>query len=282
MRTNLSLTMEFLQTHPENVAIILEKFPPEETVELLKQFPPNTVIAPVLQWMDISTGAECLRLLSDEYITEIFVAIPLHLCARLLRQLEKTERDRLLTLASEKTKESLILLLKYPEDTAGGIMDPQIFSLPEDISVDEAKKRVQNNLQRLIYYIYVINRSHQLVGVLNLKELFSSPPKEYLVTVMKKPVDRISVNTPSNATLSHPGWLYFPTLPVVDGKDILLGVIHYKTKCQLETNISSKLSGAMTTAAALGELYWLGGSSLFSGLINAFFNLSTKLDNREK
>ena len=73
MRAELSLTKEFLQTHPENAAIILERFPPEETVALLKQFPPHTVISHVLQRMDISTGSECLRLFPDEYIAEILV-----------------------------------------------------------------------------------------------------------------------------------------------------------------------------------------------------------------
>ena len=49
-------------------------------------------------------------------------------------------------------------LLRYHEDTAGALMDPRTIALPEDVKVNEARKRVQREPHDLQYYVYVVDR----------------------------------------------------------------------------------------------------------------------------
>ena len=55
-----------------------------------------------------------------------------------LHHVEPEKRDAMLAGIPEEAARQLKALLEYPEDTAGGMMDPQVVSIPIDVTVQEA------------------------------------------------------------------------------------------------------------------------------------------------
>ena len=73
----------------------------------------------------------------------------------------------------------------------------------------------------------------------------------------------------------NPGWREFHTLPVVDEKGIFLGAIDYRTIRRLEQDIIKPAhhSPLNETAAAMGELFWVGLSGFVKGAASALSRL---------
>src|SRR5205809_839878 len=78
----------------------------------------------------------------------------------------------------------------FPPDTAGGIMTTQVTALYEHITVENAVmllRRLNEELEQM-FYVYVINRRGQLVGVLSMRDLILARPESPLTKIMIKNV----------------------------------------------------------------------------------------------
>ena len=283
MNTNRQLCHAFMKSHPVDAAITLERFPPEETAALLQQLPSQIAAAQILEHMDPISAAACLGLWAPENISEILTALPLYTSVRLLRNMEDKIRNNVLTQASVEISGSISILLQYPENTAGSLMDPNILMLPEDLSVGEAWKRVQRFPQYVFYYIYVVTRSRRLAGVFDLRELMLASRHAPLTSIMTKTVARISARTGREALLSSPDWYRFYALPVVDEDNILLGAIRFETiqhlKRQGDPGQSKDLLAAFMN---LGELYWQSIFGLMKGCASITNSITPQLYKKGK
>ena len=117
-------------------------------------------------------------------------------------------------------------LLKYDEDTAGGIMVTEIFSLREDLTVREAIEAVQQAEDvEMVFYVYVTNEHNHLVGVLSLRQLLTVSPAKQLKDIMI--TDVISVRTDMDQEeVAHLVARYnILAIPVVDEANKLQGII---------------------------------------------------------
>jgi Mg/Co/Ni transporter MgtE len=194
--------------------------------------------------------------------------LPLDLAASILRRMNGPERAPLLAALPEKTSAALSALLRYADHTAGALMDPAVLSLPHDIHANEARNLIRRSGQRLLYYVYLVDREHRLVGVVNLPQLLFADPHESLTSLMKTPVARLPARADGPAILAHPGWNHWHDLPVVDDHEVLLGMIRYETFRRLQQAAAPnlQLKEALGLALGVGELYWM----VAAGLIESF------------
>jgi magnesium transporter len=104
----------------------------------------------------------------------------------LLQECEEPDKEQLLQLLDEATRRDVSALLAYEEDKAGGLMSPRFARLRPESSVDEAITYLRKQTEGLetIYYLYVLNHQQYLLGVLSLRELFSSDPNRLVREIM--------------------------------------------------------------------------------------------------
>lgn len=267
METERLLSQAFLESHPREAAPRLERLPPDEAAALLQEVAP-AVAGAALQRMGLPNGAACLSRLSPEKAAAIIAALPLDSAARLMRWRSAEDRAGLLILMADETRTLLQRLLRFPEGTAGALMDARALALPEDITASEALTRVRRSLRHIRHYIYVVDREQRLVGVLNLRELMLAPRRFQLSRVMRRPVAWLPAHADPAAIVAHPGWREFHALPVVDDSTAFLGAVRYETFRQLESEHSGNRAPAAALAALLsfGELCWIGMTGLLTGL----------------
>src|SRR5919204_686298 len=94
--------------------------------------------------------------------------------ADLFRELPQEHRRRLLKQLDRPTQEALKLLLRYPPDTAGGIMTTEYVSVPTTWTVEQALDHIANvgRAKETVYAIYVVDPAdHRLVHVVSLRQL---------------------------------------------------------------------------------------------------------------
>ena len=264
------LSLEFIKAHPIDAAKILEGLLPEEIVSFLQEVPISDA-ANMIHLMDPISGARYLMMMGAERSGAIIAILPVEISSLLLRRMERPFRESVLATLPRETEEPLHRLLTYPEGTAGALMDPHAFTLPEDIPAREGLKRVRRTPHHVTDHIYVVNREKLLVGLTSLRDLMLSPPNVYVFTLMHTHVEPLSANSPPEVILAHPGWLKFHTLPVVDEGGRFLGTIEYQNLRRLERRRKEhrEEKPLSATAKALGELYWVGLIGLIKGAASA-------------
>ncbi len=251
------VALRFLEDHPDESARLLESLAPESAAALLSRSPPG-LAADVLRRMVPSFGVSCLLRLSRERAAAVIEALPLAGAAGLLRRLDEAPRLALLRDLCESTSAALGRLLAYPEDSAGGRMDPRVFTLPEDILVAEAALRLRARPEYAMYYLYVVDREQRLTGVLNYRDLLLANDDATLRSVMRSPVVQLRATASGPALLGEPAWRVYLALPVVDERGVLVGVVRFESLRDLEW-------GRRAPGSRLAGAVWRGVSDLLGG-----------------
>lgn len=254
------LARQFAESHPNEAARILEGLDAGEAALFLSDEPVETGTR-LISAMDPTSAAGCLDQMSAEKAAHIVEALDLELAAALLRVMDPALRKVLLGQLSEDRREPLEMVLKYPDNTAGGLMDPRAVALPRDITLEEGLQRVRRYADRASYYLYVIERPRRLAGVVNIREMMLGDPGQSIGDVMRPSPVRLNVNASLTAVRAHPGWLEFQVLPVVDDAESFVGALRHRTLRRLDSDPASH-AGPPGVGGALGELFQIGLTGL--------------------
>jgi magnesium transporter len=179
-----------------------------------------------------------------------------------LRRIDEERRGELLRDLTQSTATALGRLLAYPEASAGGRMDPRVFTLPEDIRVADAVERLRARPEYAMYYLYVVDREQRLRGVLNYRDLLLASDEQTLTSVMRSPVVNLPATASGDALLGAPAWRVYLALPVVDPDGILVGVVRYESLRDLEWSRAAPPPGP---GSRLAGAVWRGVSDLLGG-----------------
>ncbi|HSG66797.1 MAG TPA: CBS domain-containing protein, partial [Gammaproteobacteria bacterium] len=270
MRALDVLSEAFLTNHPDDAARAIESLGERDAANVLSRVSLDAA-AQALSRIAPHDAGRLLTELGAERAAAILNRLEVQDAAAVLRTLEPVEQTPLLAALDEDDAQPISLLLMYPEGTAGAYMDPRALCVPADITVDQAQQRVRVRYRRTLYYIYVVDRDKELIGVVNLRELFMAPKGAPLASVTRRTVARIKASARRNAIVMHPRWRELHTLPVVDDDGRYLGAIRYRTLRRLEVDSAneSKRKHPLTVAAGFAGIYALGMHSLLSAAIGA-------------
>jgi magnesium transporter len=224
----LRLAQAFLEAHPEEGAALLEQGAPADAAGVLALCDAPCAAA-VLRRMRSLAAADCLVRLDPAQAVAFAQALPPADGARILRALAPEARETLLGALAPAARAALAALLRFPEGSAGALMDPRVATLPRDLRVLEAVERLRAEPAYGAYYLYVVDREQRLVGVLNYRDLVRAEPQAELTEVMRPAVASVHALARGAELAAHPGWRGFLALPVVDEEGVLLGALRYET-----------------------------------------------------
>jgi magnesium transporter len=150
--------------------------------------------------------------------------------ADLLQEAEPEERPELLDLVDLPTRREISTLMAYAEDQAGGLMSPRYARVRPEMSVEEAigylRLQARQNVET-INYAYALDAGQRLLGVISLRELFTSPGTKPVAEVMHTEL----VTVPEDAdqeTVSHLLSRHdLIALPVVDAAGRMKGIVTF-------------------------------------------------------
>ena len=117
-------------------------------------------------------------------------------------------------------------LLQYEKETAGRIMTPNVFCLGEEVSVNEAIHTIQTAQDlEMVFYLYIVDDRHHLVGVVSLRQLLTVPPSTHLKQVMTTDVISVTASTDQEEVARQVALYDLLAIPVVDEANKLVGII---------------------------------------------------------
>lgn len=266
MTTKLRLAHTFLELHPEDAARILEGVSAEHGAEALAGCGP-VIAAGVIQKMLPGIAAGYLDELPSSESSSILTHVSIEVTAMIARHWAPDGQSEVLSGLQPRTADALRLMLSTPQGTIGSLMDPLAFTLPADITVAEARQRVEQAGDRVLYYLYIVDRQHKLVGVLNLREFIMAASDIQLSSIMNKVVLSLKASASIEEFAGTSECKRYLSFPVIDKNGTFMGVLSTRVlhKAVGEEQQGLKKRGTVDTAVALGELYWVTLSGLLSG-----------------
>lgn len=271
------LTLGYIQAHPLEVCRRLESLPAKDAAQILAPLPAID-IASVLEHCLPGPAAKIVQGLSQETAGEVITALTASSAIGVLRQFEEPLQREILDGLEKAVGASLRRAMRYPPHTAGNLADPRVFTLPPDITVEEALGRIKFDPRNTMYYVYVIDRDTKLEGLVTLKQLIVSDTDHLIATIMRSNVISLSAEASIEEILQHPQWALFHTLPVVDRWGTFLGALRYRTLRGIEQeHVGKPDPGSLSQAfIQLWEAYALAGIGIMTDVATSIGSKSQK------
>ena len=214
--------------HPADIAELCNELDAEEarSIYLLLD---NEKAADVLIEMDEDARKRFLDLLPSETIAKRFVDyMDSDDAVDIIRDMDEDKQEEVLSHIEDiEQAGDIVDLLKYDEDTAGGLMGTEMVIVNENLSMPECLRemRIQAEDMDEIYYVYVVDDDERLRGVFPLKKMITSPSVSKVKHVMKKDPISVHVDTPLDEVVQVIEKYDLVALPVVDSIGRLVGRI---------------------------------------------------------
>lgn len=171
-----------------------------------------------------------LTLISESSLDELVAAVDdldLDDLADILDDLPDAVTTKVLSSMDQQDRERLQQVLSYPEDSAGGLMDPDFLAIRPDVSLDVVMRylRMREELPEVFDMLWVVDRNSRYLGSLRLSELLTRDETCTVGELMDTSLKAIPVDMHESQVAMEFEHHDLVTAPVVDDDNRLLGWI---------------------------------------------------------
>lgn len=226
MKALESLVHTFVESHPNDAARALEGVGRADAVRLFKSLPVR-VLAPLAERVGPHHVGPVLAELGEDRRVELLRSVSPRTAAAILQHVDGAQRERIVSGLPERLGRQLLELSQYPAETAGGMMEPRVASLPLDLTAQQAIAAIRKAPREALHYLYVTRRDGQLVGVLNMRDLLLAAPRDPIEPLVRRSVLSVPSTMDREEVVNLMRERRFLALPVVDVDDRLIGVVKH-------------------------------------------------------
>jgi flagellar motility protein MotE (MotC chaperone)/sporulation protein YlmC with PRC-barrel domain len=216
----------------------IKKLHPADMAEIMDQLGLNESLT-ILNSLDDESAADALEEISPERQVSLLEGMESQRAAEILDEMSPDDAaDVLADLPEEKAEELLDLmepeeskdlreLLEYPENTAGGIMTTEFAEVNQKLTAEE----VMNSLREIakdvetIYYIYVVSKDQDLVGVTSIRDILLVDPETPVADFMHTNIIKVDVMEDQHDVAQQIAKYNLIALPVVENESKLKGIV---------------------------------------------------------
>ena len=212
--------------HNMDIYDILLELGETDRIKLFEILPLDTAAA-ILEECEAEFFISIISGMDKEHIRSVFDEMSLGDLSDILRDLDEEEREKILDAVSKEDEDELRELLAYLDDTSGSTMKKGYVTVNKNLNVMEAINTIRKEATEAdsIYYIYVLDNSQKLVGVLSLRDLFVSKETDLVEDIMIENVKSVRDSEDREEAVKVVSKYNLVAVPVVDSEGILKGII---------------------------------------------------------
>ncbi|MGE0820683.1 MAG: magnesium transporter [Candidatus Binatia bacterium] len=213
--------------HPADIAELLNALEePELKQKIFSSLAPD-LASEVFSFASPLTQEELLLELSSAALGDIVERLYTDDAVDLLASLPEEQARAVLDQVPQALSAEMEQLLRYPADTAGGIMQTEHVEVREGMRVDQAIEQIRLSADDApdLHHVFVVNEAHHLVGVLPLRKLILARPDDPVEKIMERQVLSARVDLDQEQVAQLFKRYDLVSLPVVDPQGVLLGWI---------------------------------------------------------
>ena len=273
---NKRILKNFNELHHADIAEILEELTSEQATYIIKLLDSEKT-SDILMELDDDDRERILNNLSAKEIAEEVEELDTDDATDIISELPEERQKRVISKIEDKEhKADIKELLKYDEDSAGGLMAKELVKVNENWSVTRCVKEMRSQASEVtrVHSVYVVDNNDKLLGRLSLKDLLVANPKSNIKAIYISKVDFVNVNDSGEHVASIMQKYDLGAIPVVDNKQKLLGRITIddivdliKEEAEKDYQLAAGITQDVDVDDSIYKLSWARLPWLFLGLL---------------
>ena len=236
----ISETLELVKSSDEkSIVKIFSNYHHADIAEILEELNSNAATY-IIKLLDSEKTSDVLMELDDDYREKILKNLSVQEIAEEVEELDSDDATDIISELPEEKQKKVISkisdaehkadikeLLKYDEDSAGGLMAKELIKVNENWSVTRCVKEMRTQASEVtrVHSVYVVDNDDILLGRLSLKDLLVANQKTKIKSIYKKNVDHVFDTDSAESVASTMQKYDLGAIPVVNKKKKLLGRI---------------------------------------------------------
>ena len=270
------LKRKFMPMHYADVAEIIQLLSQDEATYVVKLLDSETT-ADALAEVDPDIREAILDNLSAKEIALEVTELDTDDAADIILELSEERQEKVMSqIEDEEHAQDIRDLLKYDEDTAGGLMAKELVKVNEDLSVLKCLNEMRSQAEYVtrVHSIYVVDEKNRLKGRLSLKDLITANSKAKVKDIYIPKVDFVTVDQEKEEVAKIMSKYDLEAIPVVNQKKELLGRITIddivdviKEEAEKDYQLAAGISNDVEADDSIVELVRARLPWLFLGLL---------------
>ncbi|CAM3359790.1 magnesium transporter [Aequorivita lipolytica] len=273
--------------HFADVAELLQELNHEEATYLVKLLD-SEITSEALMELDDDFRERILDNLSPSEIADELDEMDTDDAADIIAELDDHIQKQVIDhIEDDEHAADIVDLLRYDEDTAGGLMAKELVRVKETWTVAGCVREMRRQAENVtrVHSIYVTDKHGKLKGRLSLKDLLTASERTHISEIYIPKVDYVNVNTEAEDVARIMQKYDLEAIPVVDDEGILVGRItiddivdfikeeaekDYQMAAGISQDVEAddsifKLTKARLPWLMIGMLGGLGAASIITG-----------------
>ncbi len=216
------------EMHPADLAEVLDELSFEEAIYIIRLLDSETTSG-IIEELDDDTRVKVLEALTPEEIADEIDELDTDIAADIILELPDDRKDSVIAAIDDKEHaQDIVDLLRYDEDTAGGLMGKELVSVNEKWSIKRSVIEMRRQAQELdeVYIVYVVDDDEKLLGRLSLKSLLTVDTKSKVKDIYIDKIHYVKVGDEADEVAQVMQKYDLVVIPVVDELGRLVGNIN--------------------------------------------------------
>lgn len=215
------------EMHPSDIAWEIDDLDLPEIRAILRHFPDDKA-AEIITELSPESQTELLENMRIERVSDIVTEMYTDDAVDALSNVSPERLQVIMDKLPDADVAEISTLLKYDEDTAGGIMRTEVVAVRTDMTLGQAREHIRRDEdadQDSAIYVYAVDENDRLQGVLRLRDLLFRDMRLKVSDVMISEVRSISVHADQEEIANIFQRYNYIALPVVDDFGKLVGLV---------------------------------------------------------
>ena len=218
-----------LDLHASDLADLFERLPEGLDVQLIGVLPSELASEALAEMEHGEERADLLAALTPERGAALLVELPDDDAADLIGDLEPVDQRRILEVLPAEEAGDLIGLLRYDEESAGGLMTTELVAVEASLTAGAAIEQVRRQGREVddFYVVFVVDEAGRLQGTLRLDDLITADPESSVREIVEEPIATVAPEVDQEEVGRLISRYNLTTMPVVSETGVLLGRITF-------------------------------------------------------
>ena len=236
-----ALDREFMQIYPGEATRRLETLSAEQAADILMPHPVKATL-PVWERISPDSAVAILSLMPSGAAAALLNELEPASSTSFLSHLKTDQREQLLAGVKPARAKILRLALQYPQDTAGSLMEPQLFRFRPEMTVGQSLSRLRSQKRRGMRVIFVVDGNNRLMGQIEVQEMAFAGADAQLADLVVPVAAVVPVTAGRQAIVQLLEQHRLSDIPVLDTDGRLAGIVRYDALVRaVEDEASAKL-----------------------------------------